>query len=760
MIRLVLVIALLAACGGGDADRGPARMTYNDALAALEAGELDTAIEALVSARDQAGQDPELRYRAAFNLGLAFAKKAEAVETDNPEEAAEHLRRSAGWFRDAASLRPDDPDAAINLELVLARLQVLADRINHGQNGLEARLERLITDQRGLRDQVRQLLDAIDEAGAAAEPVAFQEQFEAAATTERALAADASTVADLAAEERAGIEAVREEERDDDARMRLVQLGQLEQHLQRARAAMAEARRALRELRGDPAHRRADAGLAALKRAREQLMEPIAVLGQIAGDEQRLAADTAGLVAETGVDLEQSESPAAPAWLTSEHLSERQAAIEDRLAEILARLRAGVDAGGGSPDTASDPRQQHLLAAAADALPHLAAADQAMLGAREALDGDRPGPALEREREALEALARAIERFAGVKQLIELTWADQRGLVDLLTPADELPEDSPLAELDTAERTRRIDELVGSNRDRLARLEGALAAERATAVEQAGQGADPSTEEGQQAVAQAGQVYDRAEELRLEAAAALEQAADILASNARWQPGQGPLPPARQTLEHLDELRRLFFTIVEHLKQLLRDQADTHDHTATAHQLLDDERPELLGPASSAQDQHAALADSLAQALEQQADQAGQASEPEAADAAQRLADAAVEVRAGSGRMFDAAAALTEALAAIEQASYDLGPALEDQKQAMAHLEAAIRILEPPQEQPQDQQQQEQQQQEQQQEQEQEQMSRDEAQRRLQAIRDREAERDRERRRRQQAAPEPVEKDW
>jgi hypothetical protein len=82
--------------------------------------------------------------------------------------------------------------------------------------------------------------------------------------------------------------------------------------------------------------------------------------------------------------------------------------------------------------------------------------------------------------------------------------------------------------------------------------------------------------------------------------------------------------------------------------------------------------------------------------------------------------------------------------------SFDLDAPIEQQKQAMAHLEAAIRILEPPQ-------QQNQQQQKQQQNQDQ-QISQDQAARRLQAIREREAER--RRKQQQPSRSDPVEKDW
>ena len=91
----------------------------------------------------------------------------------------------------------------------------------------------------------------------------------------------------------------------------------------------------------------------------------------------------------------------------------------------------------------------------------------------------------------------------------------------------------------------------------------------------------------------------------------------------------------------------------------------------------------------------------------------------------------------------------------------DLEPILEHQRLAMEHLENAIRLLEPQQDQqqPQDQSGSEQQQQQSQAEDE-EQVTQRQAERRLQALRDREAERERQRRERRRIEPEPVEKDW
>jgi anthranilate/para-aminobenzoate synthase component I len=142
--------------------------------------------------------------------------------------------------------------------------------------------------------------------------------------------------------------------------------------------------------------------------------------------------------------------------------------------------------------------------------------------------------------------------------------------------------------------------------------------------------------------------------------------------------------------------------------------------------------------------------------VDRQADAAAAGGDPQAQQALETINEAAGEVHAAAGSMDDATYLLDEAVGQYaEESCPDLEPVLEEQLEAMAHLENAIRLLQPPRQQQQDRQQQQQRQQPQPQEDE---MSRRQAERRLQAIREREAERQRDRSEAQQ--PEPVEKDW
>ena len=738
------------------------RGRYNLGLSQLDASDFEAAGEQFLAARDSAGPDAELRYRAAFNLGLALANGLPAEA--EPTEAIATLRQSAAWFNDAVRLAPEgDDDARINLELVSRRILELADQLNQG-NRLEARLDRLIDDQRGVRDEVRRLLMDIAAEQAAAEPLGFSDTFDALASRERALMAEVGDCLDLAAEERLFIEQTAEQERTPEQRSRVHQLTALADYLERARQSLSDTRRRLRRLEGERGHRRADAALAELKRAREQLLDPVQVLQAAYRDELALANHTTMLAAyrDDAVQLDADET--VPAWLTDKHLADRQEDIAARSGGVLSQFEAVVAA----PPSASDQQDARALQAVSEATPILERGLAEMRDAIAALRDADPAAALANESQALQALAQAIERFAGVKELVELAYGSQQRIAALLDP------DAKTAshDLSSAERAEAIFALGEENRQRLDRLQPLLEEEAANAAAPA-EGEEPPDEQAQQAAAQR---YAQAEELRAQAATSL---ATLLGEVERIAHAAAPPTDARnaaaETLQALEALRRLFFSITEHIQALHAEQADTHDRTATlqfessadAIETL----PAELGLAAERQAGHSQLGDALADALARQADAAAAAPPPEGGEpdptgqeAAERLAEAAAEVRKASGRMHGASATLTDAAKRAGAMSPELEPALEDQLAALDHLQNALRTLSPPQNQQNqnDQSQSDgdnQQQAQQQASPEEEQMSQRQALQRLQAIRDREAER-RQRRNQQGMQSTPVEKDW
>jgi hypothetical protein len=763
---LLLALAAATACAQAEDSRA-ARRTYNGAVAALAAGQWEEAQKGFLSARDEAGVDPELRYAAAYNLGLAHASHAQTLEKEKPQEALDQLHQAAAWFRDAVRLRPEDSDARVNLEVVLRRAQGLADVLNKGKNSLEARLDRLIDDQRRLLDQVRQLMDRMAQAGAKAEPSGFRGEMDGLSTSERTLLADAGLVGELAGDELGLLQAKSEEERTDQEKVRLVQLSNLEHYLQLAQGGLADTRSLLRRMRVDDAHRRADAALADLKRAREQLLDPVTVLKGVAEDQATLLVHEQALEAlsQGAIKLQGGAPAQVPPWLTPTHLQDRQQDATQRTGEVLARLGAGVQAKTGT--TTDKPEEARVIQAAAEALPLLEKAVTSMQGAHTALAAPDLRQAVGQGQEALVSILEAMERFAGMRDLIELAHADQTAAVTLLTPPDPAKEpDGPA--LSTQERLRLVREKVVRNADRLGRLQSLFtdALRDAEAKAHAGAGAQPGgqppdpqqQEAAKQQVEAERQRFGRAEELRVAAHASVLKLGALLDQGPKAKASASePLAAAQETLANLEELRRLFFSIVEHVRDLLRSQSETRDRTASIKSSPEEQHGSLMAPLADTQAQHAALGEALSQALSEQADAAAASQDPQAQQAAGPLKQAAPEMASAAERLGEAARLLLEGKEQASVGSYDLEPTLQSQQAAMEHLENVLRALQPPQEQPE---QQQDQQQQQPQGGEEEQVSQRQAERRLQAIRDRDAERERERQRRQRNQPEAVEKDW
>ena len=757
--------------------RPTARGRYNLGLGHFEAGRHEAAAVEFLAARDAAGPDPELRYRAAFNLGLALAAQAgfgeagtagsadeaaaavpppgEAAPRD-PEQVIDTLRRSAAWFNDAVRLAPPgDDDARINLELVSRWILQLADQLNQGDR-LQARLDRLIDDQRGLRDQVRRLLADIAVERAGTEPVGFASEFEALASRERVLMAEVGDVIDLAAEQRLFIEQTPAEQRPPEQQSRAHQLAAMTSYLERARQSLSDARRRLRRLEGDRGHRRADAALAELKRAREQLQDPVTILKAVLRDERELAAHTGALAAfaDGAINLERQ----TPEWLTDKHLAERQEDIAARTGGILSRFEV-VAASDPSTLGEADAAGRRVLAAAIEAVPMLDDGLAAMRAAIAALESGNPTAALPEENRAIASVAQAIELFADVKNLIELAYGAQQAVVALLTPGTAADDES----LTAADRVARAGQLVADNRRRIGRLKDLFEEEAAAAAAEA-------AEQDEQTRAAAASRYELAEDLRGRARESLGRLAVSVDGGAVDEARAS----AAETLEHLEALRRLFFSIAEHVAALLADQMETHDRTATlqaeSSAAMGDDFAPAVGAAADRQGLHAQVGDQLTAALAQQADAASASAQPNAGGAppssvdpavGERLAKAAGEVRKAGGRMLSAATMLSDGARRATTMSPDLEPALEDQLAAMEHLENALEELAPPpprQQQREGDQQQDDGQQARPQPGEDERMSQRQALKRLQAIRDREAER--QRRRAAQSSEEPVEKDW
>ena len=86
MLRVLLAVAVLAAGCESSSDLS-ARATYNRGVKALAKGDLEKAEARFTKSISESGPDPDLRYRAALNLGLTYARKADGLVAEKPEEA-------------------------------------------------------------------------------------------------------------------------------------------------------------------------------------------------------------------------------------------------------------------------------------------------------------------------------------------------------------------------------------------------------------------------------------------------------------------------------------------------------------------------------------------------------------------------------------------------------------------------------------------------------------------------------------------------
>jgi len=792
-MRYLLLACLVVGCIGEHRD---ARDKYNEGVAALAKGEYEAAEKALLDARSQAGLDPELRFRAAYDLGVAFASHADQVKTGKDADLARALdlaQQAASWFGDADRLRPGHADTKANLGIVRARIQAISDELRKGEGKLEVRLDHLIDDQRGVLEEARGAWRAIKEAGGT-DPLAQQGTLTHLADRERGIVAEAGVIGDLAADEIDAIGKKPEDKRSEEEKVRVIQLKNLDLYLMEGRTRITEARRKLQELAAEDGVARSEAALVDLKRAREQLLDPITVMRLVAQDELAVLEDTAHSDTKA-LELGSAATPAPaplPGWLEPKVIGERQGSIRDRLEEVRARLTAATEAAAAqanppaNPATGSaagsaasapnllnppapvsqppvDPKQQKLLERVKAALPSVGDASTAMDRARQALAAPQIKQALEHEQAALEALAHAIEQFSDLKQTIELAYAEHQQLLQLLAP-------EAAKQLDATRRARLTHDALSHNLGRMPRIAELLADEVAQLDAhgkeldaKAGEPAkDPKQAEAQkqqleqakQQLEQARQQMAKAEELRGQAAAALGALDKALATN------KDPMPPAKDADAKLTELRKLFFSVIEHLKELIREQGETRDQTSAVNGEDDFTRTPKLPGLIGRQEGHAAMAKAITDALAQQADAAAKQpaspGQPQQGPSAKSLASAADEVRQSQGDMGDARANLIKARDA-KTATESLQPGVKSQAKAIEHLENAKKLLEPPpQKNKNDKDQQQQQQQQQQQAKQDQQQQQGGA---GQRARDEDAKRQRDKHNRD-AQTDPVEKDW
>ena len=462
-------------------------------------------------------------------------------------------------------------------------------------------------------------------------------------------------------------------------------------HLHQTRERIAQARNRLRRLQGARAYRRAANALEAAKYARDQLLDPVARLDALIADAGTVARLTALKVAtDQGVEA----SAEQPAWLTPEHLKETQESIAARTRELHTGLKAGLADDEAQPATsavAEEPganvEKTKLLQQLRDATPLIGQADEAFARALADLALERHYQALIAQTEAITALTAAREQLLDLRGLLELIFALEKQIDNLLVA-------STTTTNETESSSSVVESLHGRNVQRMIRLgevisdamAAALVAESAETEDAAGQSSAGERQRYEAAYDLWGAAIDEMHEVEALLAAETEESVKL---------GQTRESVAKAVVR-LDELRQLFFSVIEHLQALAERQLAVNDETETIAALANDNNTvstsAKVGPLTPRQDALAQRASEIAAALREQAAAMAAQNEEATADqssVAARFPEAAELVTSAGENM-------REALSGLESDPPVLGKARQEQDVALAELLEAIALFADP----------------------------------------------------------------
>lgn len=769
------------------------RDIYNYAVKKLSEGKPEEALEGFMRARDQASFDNELRFSAAYNLGHAYAQKASAAGDPNSlDEAAlqgviDDLGMSASWFRDAVKQRPSLDRATGNLEIVLKRLMDARDIMAQKYNTLERQLEEILSTERELRENARILSERIDASNSGSDPMNFQSDFKALSSLQREALTQTNLTSENLDSMLSGLQNKGEDQRTQEESFRIFQLQSASPLLETARQAMAGARRQMRDLSIADSLRLTNKAFNYVRQAREQLENPLAILGHIAEDESGFVRIASAKYMFRDPELlakykeqKQVEDVKEPSWLNNDLLSDNQidtlirtnrlAAFLKNVTEAAAQQAAQGQQGQQDPQAEAAQTQIEQIK---DALPLIEEAASLMQKVTQNLEVSDYKESIKNASLSLEKLSLAMERFADLKHLVELTYASHLQLEPIVR--GEIPGDSATL-LSRAQQREMLSSGLAINRDRIERLSTLLSKEAAKAS-QGQQGQQPPSEEQ---IAQMQKVFEQAEILRKTASDAMDRMIQTTAAPAAEGVDETIVPDSLEnsiwselsqdneiTKTSLEQLRIIFFTVIEHIQELYKQQTETMDRTTDAASGTAEEKAMKVPPVIDRQHTHEAMAGQLAEILQKQAEEiekqaSGQPQQqggPDPAEMAQRYREASSELQA-------AATVMRQIQTDLSASEPMFTESIEEQNTALEHIAKALELLQPPQQQNQDQQNQDQQNQDQQnqdqqqQQQQKQKMSKEQAEKKAQQIRERDRERRKNREAKQSAGMKIVEKDW
>lgn len=758
----------------------------------------------LEAARRNAGSNAELRFRSCYNLGWVKVTQADQQLSDEkPEEALDALKSSANWFREAIRLRPNSIQSRENLEIVLQRITELADSINREEpKDFAGELDELIQRQSNLLQVYRDLLHRVSREDQATFSEQLSQSFRLASVDQRLLNSDLQEVNRKASEMVAELrrQQATKQSTDPAEQQQVLRLAQVEQALiysERAIQRLGQARSQLRFKNAKRAALRSSLGLDELKRARDQLRNPAEILRQIIADSQLLNQQTKALAAgKNTIAAFLGNQIELPEWLDPEYLMQFQQTQTERTEELAGLLNAAAKQGNPtapslSSDQDPDPNLQKLasLAAAARLVDE---AKNEFLTSHQQLNDHKIFQADPAQQRAITKLKQAYELFADLKGLLEITYAAQAQTTLNLQSATRLPEKARL------QVSPELAAQIQTNLERAQRIKNLISEKAAAQDSQSTAGStDPARPSHSSQDHEKLQLAQSLIEEVLENLAAignqLEEPANVKDEDWMSLHQQSLLAENR-----LNELRRLFFSIVERLRETAgrqnrlngetRDSLDPIENKLQANPSqqtdaqIDAERAkerekertkkieQVLAPLRSRQNELAAATAEIGDSLQQTADTSQRITPTDQSQGGQ-LDDRQKQQLELLEKYEQAAALVNEGQTAMDQGAAEMGNKDADfelikskQGIALEKLVEALQLLQPP-DQNQDQENQESGNNEesdpaegQSGEGKQENAQDTAAQRMLQGVRDREAQRRNERN--QGKYQERVEKDW
>lgn len=504
----------------------PARTTYNQSLAFIDS-DTDRAERYLNHARHESGADGELRFRVLYNLGWVEVNRAEAKLENEPERALQHLHQAANRFREAIRVRPDHQKARQNLEIISRRILELTDALRQRDpRDLATRLDTLITRTRAHQKELQAMVQSIAE-DSETSVESHRKEFRRLAVAERKLISATQQFLDDA---RTQLDAIRKKNAEEKTRrdkLLAVQLDGMVGFVDRGIQRMNKSRGLSRRLQAEAAFRRWSSALAELKRARDQLRNPVAVLGQIIADATQAAGFTRMLASgQLAIDTGQPEESdvQVPVWLTADYVADLLALSLDRTREVRDEFRriadlqkeseartapAGKPAGKRRTLKQTAPKTEHLIKNMEAATPLIRRAQEKFEAAASELDNNAVGRSHQHQLEALAELRQAQELFFDIRRLIESIHRHQQLAQRVIKQSVDQPHQmpqivEPLAETQrkNLKRCERLRELFQLENEQLAAKNVARAAGSAATQTppSAGQspGQVPGDEQGRQ----------------------------------------------------------------------------------------------------------------------------------------------------------------------------------------------------------------------------------------------------------------------